>query len=124
MTQSLDMNGHDGDFDKILKSPYIIEKKIKKIGKLRVASAYVTFLPEKNINLQFGSFSGKVFSETSYHERTCMAFMPTDQCYGHIHDIVCSNMLKFGTCVHNGTANNVAEQRFRHVSRKKSLFIF
>ena len=42
MTQSLDMNGHDGDFDKILKSPYIIPKKIKKIGNLRVASSYVT----------------------------------------------------------------------------------
>ena len=42
MTQSLDTNGHDGDFDKILKSAYIIEIKIKKIGNLRVESSYVT----------------------------------------------------------------------------------
>ena len=123
MTQSLDMNGHDGDFDKLLKSPYIIKKNQKNREPSR-SVILCDLVTRKNINLQFGSFSEKVFSETSYHERTCMAFMPTDQCYGHIHDIVCSNMLKFGTCVHNGTANNVAEQRFRHVSQKKSLFIF
>ena len=66
----------------------------------------------------------KVFSKRRYQERRCMAFVPNYQCYGQIHNIVCLNMPKFDTCVHNVMANNVADQRFQHVSQKNTLFIF
>ena len=79
---------------------------------------------KKNINLCCGSFTGKVFSETCYHERTFISFKMKEQCFGHIHDIVCPNEPKIGTCVHCGMAINVAEQRFRHISQKTPLFIF
>ena len=65
-----------------------------------------------------------MFSETCFHERTFIAFRTKEQCFGHFHDIVCPNVPQFGTCVHYGMANNVAEQSFRHVSQKKPLFIF
>ena len=65
-----------------------------------------------------------MFSETCYHERTFIAFRTNEQCCGHFHDIVCPNVPQFGTCVHYGMANNVVEQSFRHVSQKKTLFIF
>ena len=71
--------------------------------------------------MQCGSFIGKVFSETCYHERTFKAFKMKEQCFGHIHDIVCRNVPKFGTCVHCGMASNVAEQRFRYVSQKTTF---
>jgi hypothetical protein len=79
---------------------------------------------KKNINLHCGSFTGKVFTETCYHERAFIAFKMKEQCFGHIHDIVCRNRPKFGTCVHCWMASNVADQRFRHVSQKKPLSIF
>ena len=66
----------------------------------------------------------KIFSEICYHERTCIAFKMKEQCFGHIHDIVCPNEHKIGTCVHCGMASNVAKQRFRHFSQKNPLFIF
>ena len=84
-------------------------KKIKIMENLRVASSYVTQLPQKIINLRCGSFRGKVFSETCYHERTFITFKTKEQCFGHFHDIVCPNVPQFGTCVHYGMANNVAE---------------
>ena len=66
----------------------------------------------------------KMFSETWYQERTFITFKIEEQCFCHFHDIVCPNVTKFGTCAHYGMSNNVAEQRFRHVSQKKSLSIF
>ena len=66
----------------------------------------------------------KVFSKRSYQEQRCMAFVPNYQCYGQIHNIVCLNMQKFDICVHNGTVNNAANQRFQHVSQINALFIF
>ena len=85
-------------------------KQIKIVENLRVASSYVTQLPQKIINLRCGSFTEKVFSETCYHERTFITFKMNEQCFGHIHDIDCPNEPKIGTCVHCGMASNVAEQ--------------
>ena len=65
-----------------------------------------------------------MFSESCYHKWTFIAFKTNNQCFGHIHDIVCPNMPKLGTCVHCGMPSNVAEQRFWHVSQKKPNFIF
>ena len=49
-----------------------------------------------------------MFAETSYQVWRFMVFKPTDQSYGHIHDIVCSNDLILCTGLHLGMADNVA----------------
>ena len=71
-------------------------------------SLYVAKFPGKIINLQYGNYFKKVFSETSYHMWRSMAFKPNDQSYGHIQGIVCSNELILCTMVHLGIPNNVA----------------
>ena len=40
---------------------------------------------------------------------TFIAFKTNEQYFGHIHDIFCLNVSKFGICVHYGMASNVAE---------------
>ena len=44
------------------------------MGNLHVASFYVTYHLEKIINMGYGSFSQKPFSEMSYEVQRCMAF--------------------------------------------------
>ena len=70
---------------------------------------------KKNINLNYGNYLEKVFTEMSYHLRRFMAFRANDGCYGHIHFIVSSKDLILYTNVHLGMADNVAEE---------SLFFF
>jgi hypothetical protein len=64
----------------------------------------------------FGHVSSRLFL-------TC-AFRPNDQCYGHIHDIVCSNVPVFYAGMHLGTENNVAEVIFHFLFTKKLFFHF
>ena len=59
----------------------------------------------------------------SYHVWSFMAFKPNDQCYGHIHGIVCSNDLILCRRVHLGMANNVAKGSFHFLWTKKVIFI-
>ena len=104
------------------------QKRLKEKNKKKVKPSrgvmICDLVTRKNINLLFGSFTAKVFSEICYHERTFIAFKTNEQYFGHIHDIFCLNVSKFGICVHYGMASNVAEQIFRHVSQKTPLFIF
>ena len=53
-----------------------------------------------------------------------MALGPNDECYVHIHGIVCLNMPILGTYVYRGTVNNVAEETFHFPFTKKSFFYF
>ena len=53
-----------------------------------------------------------------------MALGPNDECYVHIDDIVCLNMLVLGTNVCLGTMNNVAEESCHFLFTKKSFFYF
>ena len=53
-----------------------------------------------------------------------MAFKPNDQCYGHIHGIVCDNVPILCTHVHLGMANNVVQGSFQLYCTKKSFSIF
>ena len=60
----------------------------------------------------------------SYHVRSFMAFKANDQCYGHIHGIVCDNVPILCTHVHLGMANDVVQGSFQLYCTKKSFFIF
>ena len=53
-----------------------------------------------------------------------MALGPNDECYVHIHGIVCLNMFILGTNVYLGTVNNVAEETFHFPFTKKIIFLF
>ena len=91
---------------------------------LHVVSLYVSYYPTKIINLEYGNFLKKVFSEMSYHLRRFMALGPHEECYVHIHGIVCLNMPILGTYVYRGTVNNVAEETFHFPFTKKPFFNF
>ena len=65
-----------------------------------------------------------MFSEMRYHLWRFMALGPNDECYVHIHGIVCLNMPVLGTNMYLGTVNNVAEENFHFPFRKKSFFYF
>ena len=60
----------------------------------------------------------------SYHIQGFMAFKPNDQCYGHIHGIVCLNEPILCTHIHLYVANNVGEESFQLYSTTKSFSIF
>ena len=53
-----------------------------------------------------------------------MAFEPNDQCYGHIHGIVCSNDLVLCTRVHIGMENNVDLGSFHFHCTKEPFSLF
>ena len=53
-----------------------------------------------------------------------MALGPNDECYVHIHGIVCLNMPVLGTNMYLGTVNNVAEETFQFPFTEKSFFYF
>ena len=53
-----------------------------------------------------------------------MAIGPNDECYVHIHGIVCLNMLVLGTNMYLGTVNNVVEETFHFLFTKKPFFYF
>ena len=53
-----------------------------------------------------------------------MVLGPNDECYVHIHGIVCLNMPILGTYVYRGTVNNVAEETFHFPFTKKPFFNF
>ena len=60
----------------------------------------------------------------SYHVRNFMSFKANDQCYGHIHDIVCLNEPILCTHVHLGMAHNVAHESFQLYFTKSAFSIF
>jgi hypothetical protein len=118
------MNYQACRFDRLLISTYEIQKKIKKIKTLCIASCYVTWLQGKITNLEYYNFSKKVFSKQSYHVWRFLTFKPSDQCYGHNHDIVCSNDPILRKSVRLGMTNNIAEGSFHFFCTKNSFFIF
>ena len=53
-----------------------------------------------------------------------MALESNDECYVHIHVIVCLNMPVLGTNMYLGTVNNVAEGTFHFPFTENSFFYF
>ena len=60
----------------------------------------------------------------SYLLRRFLAFGPNDGCYGHIHGIVCSNVLILYTNMHLVSTDNVDEESFPFHWTKKPFSIF
>ena len=78
----------------------------------------------KNIKLAILQLFLKSVFKQSYHIQGFMAFKPNDQCYGHIHGIVCLNEHILCTHIRLYVANNVAEESFQLYSTKKSFSLF
>ena len=78
----------------------------------------------KNNKLAILQIFFKSVLKRSYHIQGFMAFKPNDQCYGHIHGIVCLTEPILCTHIRLYVANNVAEESFQLYSTKKSFSIF
>ena len=78
----------------------------------------------KNNKLTILQIFSKIILKRSYHIQGFMAFMPNDQCYGHIHGIVCLNEPILCTHIRLYVTNNVAEESFQLYFTKKSFSIF
>ena len=74
--------------------------------------------------LEYNSYIEKVFTKMSYLLRIFLAFGPNDGCYGHIHDIVCSNVPIFYKNMHLESTDNVYEESFPFHCIKKTIFYF
>ena len=78
----------------------------------------------KNNKLGILQIFKKSVLKQSYHVRSFITFKANDQCYGHIHGIVCDNVPILCTHVHLGMENNVAQGSFQLYCTKNSFFIF